>query len=47
MSEAQGYAGANAGGATLGDLMRGKLGKLQKGAKPGKKDRGGDAGDDE
>ncbi|MBP8809048.1 MAG: 30S ribosomal protein S1 [Kofleriaceae bacterium] len=33
MSEAQGYAGANAGGATLGDLMRGKLGKLQKGKK--------------
>ncbi len=33
MSEAQGYTGANAGGATLGDLMRGKLGKLQKGKK--------------
>jgi small subunit ribosomal protein S1 len=45
MSEAQGYAGANAGGATLGDLMRGKLGKQQQ--KKGKKDRGGDMGDDE
>jgi small subunit ribosomal protein S1 len=36
MSEAQGYAGANAGGATLGDLMRGKLGKLA--GKKNKKD---------
>ena len=44
MSEAQGYAGANAGGATLGDLMRGKLGKQQQ--KKGKKDRG-DMGEDE
>ena len=34
MSEAQGYSGSNAGGATLGDLMRGKLGgKQQKGGK--------------
>ncbi|MBK9031141.1 MAG: 30S ribosomal protein S1 [Myxococcales bacterium] len=38
MSEAQGYAGANAGGATLGDLMRGKLGKI---AGPKKKGGGG------
>jgi small subunit ribosomal protein S1 len=45
MSEAQGYAGANAGGATLGDLMRGKLGKLQKGK--GKKTDRGDMGEDE
>jgi len=36
MSEAQGYSGANAGGATLGDLMRGKLGKIA--GKKGKKD---------
>ena len=36
MSEAQGYTGGNAGGATLGDLMRGKLGKIQ-----GKKKGGG------
>ena len=36
MSEAQGYSGANAGGATLGDLMRGKLGKLA--GKKSKKD---------
>jgi len=38
MAEAQGYAGANAGGATLGDLMRGKLGgAAAKQQKPGKK----------
>ena len=41
MAEAQGYAGANAGGATLGDLMRGKLGGKQ--AKPAK--GGGKRGD--
>jgi small subunit ribosomal protein S1 len=41
MSEAQGYSGANAGGATLGDLMRGKLGKLA--AKKSKKDHAADA----
>jgi small subunit ribosomal protein S1 len=29
MSEVQGYASPNAGGATLGDVMRGKLGKLK------------------
>ncbi|MCE9575887.1 MAG: 30S ribosomal protein S1 [Deltaproteobacteria bacterium] len=28
-AEAQGYSAANAGGATLGDVMRGKLGKLK------------------
>ncbi len=32
MADAQGYASPNAGGATLGDVMRGKLGKLGKGA---------------
>ncbi|MBK7071903.1 MAG: 30S ribosomal protein S1 [Myxococcales bacterium] len=42
MSEAQGYAGGNAGGATLGDLMRGKLGKIQGGKKKG---GGGGRGD--
>jgi len=31
-ADAQGYATPNAGGATLGDVMRGKLGKLGKGA---------------
>jgi small subunit ribosomal protein S1 len=31
-ADAQGYSSANAGGATLGDVMRGKLGKLGKGA---------------
>jgi small subunit ribosomal protein S1 len=36
-ADAQGYAGANAGGATLGDVMRGKLGKLKD--KQSKKDR--------
>ncbi len=36
MADAQGYSSPNAGGATLGDLMRGKLGKL--GGKKGKKD---------
>ena len=29
MADAQGYASPNAGGATLGDVMRGKLGKLK------------------
>jgi small subunit ribosomal protein S1 len=33
MSEVQGYASPNAGGATLGDVMRGKLGKLKDAAK--------------
>ncbi|MBE7451814.1 MAG: 30S ribosomal protein S1 [Kofleriaceae bacterium] len=33
MADAQGYSSPNAGGATLGDLMRGKLGKLGKGKK--------------
>jgi small subunit ribosomal protein S1 len=42
MSEAQGYTGGNAGGATLGDLMRGKLGKIQGGKKKG---GGGGRGD--
>ncbi|HTJ40921.1 MAG TPA: S1 RNA-binding domain-containing protein, partial [Kofleriaceae bacterium] len=32
MADAQGYASPNAGGATLGDVMRGKLGKLGKNA---------------
>jgi hypothetical protein len=32
MADAQGYSSPNAGGATLGDVMRGKLGKLGKGA---------------
>ena len=41
MSEAQGYTGGNAGGATLGDLMRGKLGKIQ----GGKGKKGGGRGD--
>ncbi len=43
MSEAQGYAGANAGGAKLGDLLLGKLGKQKK----GKKDRSDAGGDEE
>jgi small subunit ribosomal protein S1 len=34
MSEVQGYASPNAGGATLGDVMRGKLGKLKDAQKP-------------
>ena len=29
MADAQGYSSPNAGGATLGDVMRGKLGKLK------------------
>ncbi len=33
MADAQGYSSPNAGGATLGDLRRGKLGKLGKGKK--------------
>jgi small subunit ribosomal protein S1 len=37
LADAQGYASPNAGGATLGDVMRGKLGKLQD--KRSKKDR--------
>ena len=40
MAEAQGYTGANTGGATLGDLMRGKLGKIQPGKAGGKKGGG-------
>jgi small subunit ribosomal protein S1 len=32
LAEAQGYSAPNAGGATLGDVMRGKLGKLGKNA---------------
>jgi len=32
MADVQGYSSPNAGGATLGDVMRGKLGKLGKGA---------------
>jgi small subunit ribosomal protein S1 len=33
MADAQGYSSANAGGATLGDVMRGKLSKLKSGQK--------------
>jgi small subunit ribosomal protein S1 len=33
MADAQGYSSANAGGATLGDVMRGKLSKLKGGQK--------------
>ena len=33
MADAQGFASPNAGGATLGDVMRGKLGKLKGGKK--------------
>src|SRR5690349_10502474 len=40
MADAQGYSSPNAGGATLGDLMRGKLGKIAGGGK-GKKGGGG------
>jgi small subunit ribosomal protein S1 len=35
MADVQGYASPNAGGATLGDVMRGKLGKLKGGAERG------------
>jgi small subunit ribosomal protein S1 len=38
-ADAQGYSGANAGGATLGDVMRGKLGKLKDKQGSSKKDR--------
>jgi len=38
-ADAQGYSGANAGGATLGDVMRGKLGGLKSDRKQSKKDR--------
>ncbi len=38
MADAQGYSSPNAGGATLGDLMRGKLGKLGGKGKKGGKD---------
>jgi small subunit ribosomal protein S1 len=37
LADAQGYASPNAGGATLGDVMRGKLGRLKD--KQSKKDR--------
>jgi small subunit ribosomal protein S1 len=40
MADAQGYNSPNAGGATLGDLMRGKLGKIA-----GKGKKGGKGGD--
>ena len=40
MADAQGYSSPNAGGATLGDLMRGKLGKIA-----GKGKKGGKGGD--
>ncbi|KAB2906880.1 MAG: 30S ribosomal protein S1 [Kofleriaceae bacterium] len=38
MADAQGYSSPNAGGATLGDLMRGKLGKIGGKGKKGGKD---------
>ena len=44
MADAQGYSSPNAGGATLGDVMRGKLGKLQ--GKKGKRDRDSDEAND-
>jgi small subunit ribosomal protein S1 len=45
MADAQGYSSPNAGGATLGDLMRGKLGKI--GGGKGKKGGGGGKDHDE
>jgi small subunit ribosomal protein S1 len=42
MADAQGYASPNAGGATLGDVMRGKLGKIKTKDKDKKHDEAAD-----